>query len=405
MSKRYYLHNIRTLLNEGFTDEELRRLCYDAPDFRPVYDELATETGKAKIVDRLVEYAEQKLQVGILLALAKERNPARYEQNQPYEADITSPTPGESPYLGLQYFDEADADLFFGRELLTAKLVGCLREHRFLAIVGASGSGKSSIARAGLVPALKRGEVLADGSLPPEGSTRWPIYIITPTTHPLEALAASLTRDADSVRATATLMDDLANDARSLHLYARKILSRSPSGKSGGGSGDRLLLLVDQFEELFTLCRDEAQRRAFVHNLLTAAAPETAGPTLVVITLRADFYVHCVQFDDLREALAKRQEFIGPMSKAELRRAIEEPAKRGGWVFEPGLVDLLLRDVGDEPGALPLLSHALLETWKHRRENTLTFEGYFEAGRVQGAIAKTAETVFNQRLSTIQQGI
>jgi WD40 repeat protein len=298
-----------------------------------------------------------------------------------------SPAPGEPPFKGLQYFDTVDADLFFGREALTAKLVGRVRDQRFLAVVGASGSGKSSVVRAGLIPALKTSEPLIDGTLPPTSSARWPMHVITPTAHPLETLAASLTRDSESVTATATLMDDLTRDPRSLHLAVRKVLSRT--------SADHLLLVVDQFEELFTLCRSETERKAFVDNLLTAV-DAGEGPTIIVITLRADFYAHCAQFDNLREALAQQQEYIGPMSTVELRRAIEEPAERNGWEFEPGLIDLLLRDVGSEPGALPLLSHALLETWQRRRGHTLTLEGYHEAGGVRGAIAKTAETVFKQ---------
>jgi hypothetical protein len=139
--------------------------------------------------------------------------------------------------------------------------------------------------RAGLIAALKRGEPLADGTLPPDGSLRWPIHIITPTAHPLEALAASLTVDSESVTATATLMDDLARDPRSLHLAVRRQLSRAPA--------DRLLLVVDQFEELFTQCRSDAEREAFVDNLMSAVAPEAAGPMIIVIALRADFYAHC----------------------------------------------------------------------------------------------------------------
>jgi len=330
-----------------------------------------------------------------------------------------SPAPGVSPFKGLEYFNEADADLFFGREALTAKLAGHLRQHRFLAVVGASGSGKSSLVRAGLVPTLKRGEPLANGILPPEGSTHWPIHVITPTSHPLETLAASLTRDSESVTATSTLIDDLAHDPRSLHLYVRKILSHTPSPAplarhrkitdGGGSGGGGLLLVVDQFEELFTLCHNGSERQAFVDNLLTAVSPETDGPTIVVLTLRADFYAHCAQFADLREALATQQEYIGPMSADELRRAIEEPAKRGDWNFEEGLVDLLLRDAGagNEPGALPLLSHALLETWKRRRRprgRALTLKGYTDSGGVRGAIAKTAETVY-QQLTPEQQTI
>ena len=313
------------------------------------------------------------------------------------------PAPGAPPFKGLQYFDEADADLFFGRELLTAKLVGHLRDNRFLAIVvGASGSGKSSVVRAGIMPALERGAPLADGTLPPAGSGRWPIHVITPTSHPLESLAASLTRDSESVTATTTLIDDMTRDPRSLHLAVRKTLNRADA--SGHLHGDRLLLIVDQFEELFTLCRDEPERKAFVDNLMTAVAPETDGPTIVVIALRADFYAYCAQYAKLREALSTSQEYIGPMGGDELRRAIEEPAKRGRWEFEPGLVDLIVRDVGDEPGALPLLSHALLATWERRQGRRLTLQGYEASGGVRGAIAKTAETVFSQ-LNPDQQAI
>jgi DNA-binding SARP family transcriptional activator len=332
----------------------------------------------------------EMIREGELPPLTQERTPPVEEERDP-------------PFKGLQYFDVGDAELFFGREGLTAKLVDALRGGRFLAVVGASGSGKSSLVRAGLVPALMNAEPLADGSRPPAGSSQWPIHIITPTTHPLEALAASLTRDAESVTATATLMDDLAKDPRSLHLYVRKLLSQD-----GGG---RLLLLVDQFEELFTLCRDEDERRAFVDNLLTAVAEETAGPTMVVTTLRADFYAHCAQYADLRTLLSNRQIYIGQMEAEELRRAIEGPAHHEGYDFEPGLVELFLRDIGvteegqPEPGALPLLSHALLETWKRRRGQTLTFAGYSESGGVYGAIAQTAEQVFHQQLTGEQQAI
>lgn len=329
-----------------------------------------------------------------------------------------SPVAGESPFKGLQYFDEEDADRFFGREKLTAKLIAQLRQQlsashgeRFLAIIGASGSGKSSLVRAGLIPLLRGNKRLEEQAAPE--SEQWPIHIITPTAHPLESLAASLTRDVESVTATAALIDDLENSPRSLHLYVRKLLSqRHPSpppqspptleGRTFSASS-HLLLVVDQFEELFTLCRQQSEREAFVNNLIHAVKRE--GPTIVVMTLRADFYAQCAEFEALRVLLAKQQEFIGPMTYDELRGAIEGPAEQGGWQFEARLVDLLLEDVGDEPGALPLLSHALLETWKRRRGRMLTFAGYTEAGRVQGAIAKTAETVFREQLTPEQQPI
>ncbi|MBL7202032.1 MAG: serine/threonine-protein kinase PknK, partial [Anaerolineae bacterium] len=166
---------------------------------------------------------------------------------------VVEPEPalGEPPFKGLQAFDVADAGLFFGREALVERLVGRLKGGgRFLAIVGASGSGKSSLVRAGLAAAL-------------QSETSWEIQILTPTAHPLKALAASLAPDADTLRSTTTLVDDLAADPRSLHMYVRGSLRSSPNR--------RLLFVLDQFEELLTLCRDPAERQAFVDNLLTAA--------------------------------------------------------------------------------------------------------------------------------------
>ncbi len=288
-----------------------------------------------------------------------------------------------NPYKGLQYFEEADADSFFGREALTARLVERLSQHNFLAVVGASGSGKSSLVRAGLIPALKR-----------EGT--WLAKVMIPTAHPLEAMASVLTQDTGSSRETTSLANDMAGDANTLRIFSRGLLASSQA--------ERLLLVVDQFEELFTASQGEGERRSFVDNLMTAAGDDPAGPIAVVLTLRADFYQHCAQYETLRRALADRQEYIGPMTADELRRAIEEPARRQSLHFEEGLVDLLLDDVGDEPGALPLLSHALLETWQRRRGQTLTLAGYSASGRVQGAIAKTAESVY-QALPRTRQAI
>lgn len=284
---------------------------------------------------------------------------------------------GAPPFKGLQHFDEADAELFFGREALVERILGRLQATPFFAIVGASGSGKSSILRAGVVPTLRRG-VPALGGIRPAAPR---IHVLNPTAHPLESLAVALTADTASTQATAALLDDLASDARSLRLHLRK-------------SGAPAFLFVDQFEEVFTLCRDPFEREAFIDGLLAASIPHGEGPATVVIALRADFYAHCADHAGLRDALAEHQEYIGPMDPGELRQAIEGPAAKLGYALEPGLVDLLLHDVGDEPGALPLLSHALLETWERRRGRTLTVEGYTASGGVRGAIARTAESVF-----------
>ena len=301
------------------------------------------------------------------------------------------PTPGDPPFKGLEFFDEADTRLFFGREQLTAELVASVGSSTFVAVVGASGSGKSSLVRAGVVPAIRE-----------QHDTDWTIRTFTPTAHPLEALALALTSEdaatgtSSSPRETAMLIDDLAADRRTLHLFARR---RFGSGRKN----QRVLLVVDQFEELFTLSRDEAERAAFLDNLLNAAGDD--GVVSVLLTLRADFYDRLATNDRLRKAVAEEQEYIGPMSPEELRRAIEAPAEAGGWEYSPGLVDLILHDVGEEPGALPLLSHALLETWRRRRGNVMTLKAYAESGGVRGAIARTADRVFHTELDTAQQAI
>jgi WD40 repeat protein/transcriptional regulator with XRE-family HTH domain len=276
-----------------------------------------------------------------------------------------APAPGFAPYKGLLFFDEADADLFFGREVLITHLSDRVADlasdaaTRLLAVVGASGSGKSSLMRAGLAVTLKR--------------SGWDVHIFTPTANPQRLLGSTL-----------------------------EGISKKDSQPT--------LILVDQFEETFTLCRDESERIAFIEKLLHIANDQ-ASQFFVVLALRADFYSHCAQYPYLRQAVAAEQEYIGQMTADELRRAIQEPARRGGWDFESGLVDLLLQDIGaqgagePEPGALPLLSHALLATWERRRGKTFTIEGYRASGGVRGAIAETAESVFTDQLNSQQQDL
>jgi WD40 repeat protein len=322
----------------------------------------------------------------------------------PEKAD---PTPGLPPYKGLQFFEEEDASLFFGREKLTSALLDRLRVQisaqtslRFLAIVGASGSGKSSVLRAGLLPTLRRSRPFS----------HWQIHRFTPTDRPLEALASTLNRETTSVISTATLMDDVARDRRALHLAVSRLSDREKKLSPRSQTPEGLLLVIDQFEELFTLCRNETERDAFIDNLITAAS-EPGGKTFVLLALRADFYSHCAPYAELRDALADRQEYIGAMNAAELRCAMEEPAKRGDWELEPGLVELLIQDIGaerdhpPEPGALPLMSHALLETWHRRRGRKLTISGYLATGGIRGAIADTADDIFQNELDEKQQEI
>jgi len=299
----------------------------------------------------------------------------------------SEPNQDVCPYRGLQTFDEAHSDFFFGRENEIQRLIERLKGTRFLAVLGPSGSGKSSLVRAGLIPALRA------GALP--GANAWSFCIFTPSAHPLTALAAQLTRLYPGEAMHKTL-DALAADQRTLHLATSLAMADRPAK-------ERVVWVVDQFEELFTLCQDDAERTAFMENLIYAASLQD-GRDVVLLTLRADFYQKCAAYPDLSARIAAQQFLVSPMDFAGLRRAIEEPAWRVNLEFEQGLVDTILEDIERQPGALPLLEHALLELWERRRGHMLTLEGYRQSGGVQGAIAKRADAIYDA-LSPDQQRI
>ena len=224
----------------------------------------------------VVTWADEQGRVSELVHAACAENPQNPELQSLAESSsswhIAAPTPAEAPpYKGLEFYGVADAALFFGREKLIAELVVYLKDHRFLTIVGASGSGKSSVVRAGVIPALQKGEIV-------KGSDKWAVHIVTPTARPLTTLATELTKENESVTAQATLMDDMGKDPRSLDLFAARLAAKA--------GASRVLLIVDQFEELFTLCKDRAEQQVYVDNLLAAAVPQ--GVTSVILTLRAD---------------------------------------------------------------------------------------------------------------------
>ena len=303
------------------------------------------------------------------------------------------PAPGDSPYKGLQFYDEKDAPYFFGRTQLTETIHELIKNgYKFVSIIGASGSGKSSVVRAGLIPTLRENKKHNKGDSP---KNAWKIFLLTPTAHPLESLATALENE------TGQAISDLSNK-QSLQEAFEKRLTKDKRHKS---TFDQILIVIDQFEELFTLCQDEKERSKFIDNLIFASRSNNKTPIHIVITLRADFYAHCGQYPELRQAITSNQIYIGPLSAEEIRQVIEGPARQGGWEFTPGLVDLILRDVSKEPGALPLLSHALLETWHRRSGRTMTLDGYAASGGVRGGIARTAESVFNLQLAPLQQQI
>lgn len=268
------------------------------------------------------------------------------------------------PYKGLAEFEAADADYYFGRERLIAELIARFVGGTFLALVGDSGSGKSSALRAGLLPAL------AGGVLP--GSDTWPQALLRPGEHPMSELVRALARAVPQ----ATLPADDVSAALDAALASL-------------AAGQRLVVVVDQFEEVFNATRDDAERSAFV-DLLTG---ERAG-LKVIVSLRADHYGRCAAYPALARLLGSYQVLVGPLSSDELAAVIEHPAQRVGLRVEPELTEALVADAGMEPGVLPLLSTCLLELWGVREAGRLMLASYRASGGLQGAIARLAEATY-----------
>jgi len=285
-----------------------------------------------------------------------------------------------NPFKGLRAFSEADAENFFGRETLVQQLLARLGEggdlSRFLAVIGPSGSGKSSVVRAGLIPALRR------GGLP--GSENWFIVDMLPGKHPFEELEASLLRVA--VNPPEHLLSQMKDGNRGLLRAVHRILPVDESVE--------LVLVIDQFEEVFTLIEDEAERALLLENLASAVLDERSR-LRVVITLRADFTDKPLRYVDFGELMNRRFEFILPLTADELERAILNPTQRVGLKLEKGLVSMIIREVGNQPGALPLLQYALSELFDKRDGRMLTNKAYQEIGGVLGALGRSAETIYS----------
>jgi serine/threonine protein kinase len=286
--------------------------------------------------------------------------------------------PTRNPYKGLRAFLEADAGDFFGRETVTERLVRSLEEDdpaaRFLAVVGPSGSGKSSVVRAGLIPALRR------GALP--GSERWYVIEVAPGRHPLREIEAALLGIA--VEPPPSLMEVLERDELGLIRAVAQVLP-DPDAE--------LVMVVDQLEEIFTLVDDDLER-THVLGSLRAAALEPESRVRIITTLRADFYDVPLSVPGFGDLLAARTEAITPMSPAELERAIVAPADGTGLIVEPRLLAEMVAEVADRPGALPLLQYALTELAERADDGVLTLDAYRRIGRVSGALARRAEQLF-----------
>ncbi|MFD7462712.1 MULTISPECIES: WD40 repeat domain-containing protein [unclassified Streptomyces] len=354
---------------------------------------------------------------------------------------------GVCPYRGLAAYRQEDARWFFGRERSTETLVARLDALEkagtggLMMLVGASGAGKSSLLNAGLVPALRDGrtrQVLhlvpgpdplgelcsrvpglaavlgrvsgaAGGADAPDGSsappaeadgpdkgTRTPPKPGTPSTP--DTPSTPSTPDTSSTSDTPSTPSADTTTPHFPHAVRRAFAEWAEPGA-------RPVVIVDQFEEAFTLCPDEGDRRAFVRVLHAACSPGPgpggSPPVLVVLGIRADFYDQCLRYPELADALQHRHMVLGPLTTTELREAVTGPAKAVGLELEPGLAELIVREVGadgaraHDAGVLPLLSHALLATWQRRKAGRLTLAGYRAAGGIQGAVAATAERAWS----------
>jgi hypothetical protein len=285
------------------------------------------------------------------------------------------------PYRGLRPFREEDAPFFVGREAFAARLLEAVGRHPLVAVLGASGSGKSSVVRAGLVPQLRRG---ASGRV-------WDVVTLVPGDRPLHALAAALIpllepemTETDRLAEVGKLAEYLGEGRVALRDVVARALDKQPGT-------DRLLLVADQWEELYTLSREEPARRRFIDEVLDATA---RGALSVVLTLRGDFFGHVLSDRSLSDRLQGAGVNLGPMTRDELERAVEAPAHQVGLTFEPGLVNRILDDVREEPGNLPLLEFVLTELWEKRHGGRLQHDAYEAMGEIRGAIAHRADAVY-----------
>ncbi|MFP5334061.1 MAG: BTAD domain-containing putative transcriptional regulator [Actinomycetes bacterium] len=312
------------------------------------------ETAAAEARDgrRRLDAARAELQDGVvrLGEVLRPRGPA---------ADVC-------PWKGLAAYDVEDASMFAGRERLVAELVARVSSSTVLAVIGTSGSGKSSLVRAGLAASLR------SGVLP--GSEAWPVMLLRPGRHPMHELARVALRGAEPTA------DQVAD------LLRRMVLD--------GADDSRVVLVVDQAEELWTVCDDPDEREAFLSAVVDLAVGHRRAALVLVV--RADHAGDVARRPELARLLSDSTVLVGPPSEAELRRAVELPAERAGLVLDVGLTDALVADAAAEPGVLPLLSTALSELWEHRDGTRLTLAAYARAGGVRGAVARLAERVYGE---------
>ncbi|WP_420630210.1 hypothetical protein [Candidatus Leptofilum sp.] len=361
------LSQLHRLLVNSFDLDEFRTLCLNL-NIR--YDDLAGETLSAKVRELLLKLKRSK-QIEQLITLAEEKRP-RIDWRSGPPADV------ECPYKGLHAFQVEDAKNFFGREEFTAKLKAAVYDQPLVAVIGPSGSGKSSVVFAGLIPEL-------------EDEKNWLIADFRPGVDPFIALAQALlpllepnVSTIDKPPKARRLATHLQSGDATLTDYLQMIQQEQPTAK--------LLLYCDQFEELYTQVADVEQRRRFLDVVLAGFdQPDKAYDATLVLTLRADFLGQVLAYPKMVATLQDRDIKIGLMSPDELETAIVQPAANAGVGFADGLVTRILEDVGDHAGNLPLLEFALTLLWERQSDGQMSHAAYEEIGGVSGALARHAD--------------
>lgn len=395
-----YLFQLHKLLEQSFNLEEIRGICFR---LQIDHENIPGNIKSAFIRNLLLSLGKHGRLPEFIELLCQERPgivwspvPDNFEMPDSFGLDDLKVWDGRNPYLGLTAFRENDAQFFFGRESLVDDLLQRVRHARFIVIAGPSGSGKSSVARAGLFHALKENRL--------DRSNSWLLGAMQPKGNPIEQLADVVARWAKLPDAGNFIRQEGTSNPAAFHRQAETFLTDDPD--------QRCVLLVDQFEEVFTQTKDEATRQAFI-NLLTEAAQTPNGRTIIVLSLRSDFVSNCASYPALRALMSEQFQLVGSMSTEDLTKAITLPALEVGAEIDPELVSKIIADMKGEPGALPLMSFALRDLFEAEKTTkgkpmSLTLPEYLHRGGIESALERHANKVFNdfsEEQKTLAQNI